>query len=621
MTRRLQPLASLSALVIFALITAAACTREPPPPDPSPSADAQRTAPAGELVGFHGRYGSHVWMGIPYARPPVGELRWRAPEPAPRWDGVRKALEAGSPCPQLASSIGGIVDQERGTFVGDEDCLFLNVYAPSFAESAIPRGQNRLPVMVWIHGGGNVVGHSTFYDGGNLAQRQNVVVVTLNYRLGPLGWFRHAALRADASNAREASGNLAILDQILALEWVQKNISAFGGNPGNVTIFGESAGARNVLALLLSPLAKDLFHRAISQSGSARELVLDRAENFSDAPEPGLAESSNEIIARLLISNGRAQDRDGAKAALSKMAHSEVAALLRGTRPDALIAAYQTEEGEGLIHVPNVFGDGVVLPKEPPLERFATPGGFNRVPILLGTNRDEVKTFLIGSPKHVRRWLPILPRLRDEANYLATAALETAAWKLVGVDAPAEAILRSGWPEVYAYRWDWDEEPTLLGADLSMMLGAGHGLEIPFVFGHYELGPRGNVIFTSENAPGREQLSAQMMSYWAEFARSGRPGRGVAGDMPEWTAWDAGSPSAAKFMILDTQAGGGARMSSDVMTARSVVAQAESDPNLGSGEARCDVYRELKRRLSGLDAKFEAFERDCSSSAVADAAN
>jgi para-nitrobenzyl esterase len=431
-----------------------ACAREPAPRAPVPDPSSHRAPPAGELVGFVGAYGSHVWLGIPFAEPPAGERRWRAPQPAMRWEGVRQALAFGSPCPQIASPFGGVVDQEPGSFAGDEDCLYLNVYAPRFAENAIPGGANRLPVMVWIYGGGNLIGHASFYDGGNLAQRQNVVVVTINYRLGPLGWLRHAALRATASDAREASGNFGTLDQILALQWVQENIAAFGGDPDRVTIFGESAGGRNVLALLLSPLAKDLFHRAIAQSGSARDLDAEPAEQFSDAPEPGHRNSSNEVIASLLVADGTARDRSAARRALEEMRPAEVAAYLRGTSPEALLAAYETEEQEGLADVPNIFGDGVVLPSDLPLERFATPGGFNAVPVMLGTNRDENKIFMFPNPKYVRRWLPILPRLRDEASYNATAAALTAAWKLVGADAPAEAMRRSGWPDVYVYRWD-----------------------------------------------------------------------------------------------------------------------------------------------------------------------
>jgi para-nitrobenzyl esterase len=152
------------------------------------------------------------------------------------------------------------------------------------------------------------------------------------------------------------------------------------------------------------------------------------------------------------------------------------------------------------------------------------------------------------------------------------------------------------------------------------MLGAAHGFEIPFVFGHYDLGPEGNVVFTDDNAPGREELSARMMSYWTEFARSGRPGRGRGGDLPEWTAWDGSDAEAPRLMVLDTEAGGGIRMSSERLTAESLIAQVESDPQLGSGQARCDVYREVERRLRGIGETFAGAEQQCHHAVAADAA-
>ena len=231
------------------------------------------------MEGYTGRYGSHVWLGIPYAEPPVGERRWRAPAPPAAWSGAREALAFGDHCPQIASPFGGVTDAPAGSISGSEDCLYLNVYAPRMEPGAA--AQAKLPVLVWIHGGGNVVGLADFYDGGRLAQSQDVIVVTLNYRLGPLGWFRHAALREGASPA-EQSGNFATLDLVRALEWVRENAASFGGDPGNVTIFGESAGGTNVFTLLLSPLANGLFQRAIVQSGDAGMTAPAQAENFRD---------------------------------------------------------------------------------------------------------------------------------------------------------------------------------------------------------------------------------------------------------------------------------------------------------------------------------------------------
>src|SRR5262249_8223242 len=195
--------------------------------------------------------------------------------------------------------------------------------------SATP-GTGRLPVMLWIHGGGNSVGHAGFYDGGNLAARENVVVVAINYRLGPFGWFRHPALRATATGEPERSGNFGTLDQVRALEWVRDNAAAFGGDPGNVTVFGESAGGTDVFALLLAAPARGLFHRGIVESGGLGFHAAETAEGFVDDARPSEANASGEVAARLLIAEGTVLDRTAAKAKLATMSPKETATWLRG---------------------------------------------------------------------------------------------------------------------------------------------------------------------------------------------------------------------------------------------------------------------------------------------------
>jgi para-nitrobenzyl esterase len=416
-------------------------------------------------------------------------------------------------------------------------------------------------------------------------------VVTINYRLGPLGWFRHAALRSDGTTAADRSGNFGTLDMIQALAWVRDNIAAFGGDPRNVTIFGESAGGRDVLSLLRAPPARGLFHRAISQSGGLRDDSPAEAENFADDAQPGRPASSSEIVLSLLIADGRAADRSSARSALATMNATEIAGYLRGKSPGELLAAYPHEGKEGLIDVPQVFSDGTVLPSESGLQSLARSDGHARVPVMLGTNRDEDKVFLFSNPAHVRRVLWVLPRLRDPERFAALAKHGTAMWKAAGADEPAAALVRGGAPGVYVYRFDWDEEPTIMGADLSEMLGAAHGLEIPFVFGNFDLGEEVNVIWTAENEPGRKTLSAQMISYWMNFAATGTPGRGRKGELPEWR-------EAPEFLVLDTEDGGGLHMSNETISEEEVLAAAYTDAHLGSEEERCTFYRELRERSS-----------------------
>jgi para-nitrobenzyl esterase len=578
--------------------TALAC-RAPQPPAP-PLAESARRIAQGELVGTAGVHGGHAWLGIPFAAPPVGPLRWRAPQPPATWQGRREALAFGPRCPQLASRLEGAA--EPGALVGNEDCLYLNVYAP--ASGAAAEAAGRLPVMLWIHGGGNTIGSADFYDGSALASRHGLVVVTVNYRLGPLGWLRHAALREGATPS-EQSGNFGNLDHVAALEWVRENVAAFGGDPGNVTIFGESAGGRDVLALLVSPLAEGLFHRAIVQSGGTGLATPAEAENFRDDPEPGDPHSSNEVLARWVVKLGVEPDREGAKARLAVQNPERLAARMRAMPAEDLFALYvddPDEPGLGMLDHPRLFGDGVVLPAGDVHDRVAA-GEYHRVPIVLGTNRDENKLFLFTDPEHVWQLFGVLPRLRDPQRYDRVASLMSRTWKANSVDELAWRLRRVQGPSVFAYRWDWDEEPRVLGSDLARILGAAHALEIPFVFGHWDLGPEGEMLFDEDNRAGRVALSDAMMSYWAEFAYSGDPGRGRDGSLPNWNSWGPG-PENEKYVVFDTEADGGIRMASETIALADVAAELAGDHH-GDGAERCELAAELVRWWPRFERELE----------------
>jgi len=580
-------------LLVAGVLLGSGCTRHGEPPLRGPDPATRRTTQSGDVIGGEGRYGSLAWLGIPYAKPPVAERRWRAPEPPEAWTDARETVAHGAPCTQYASHFAGVTDLEPGTPAGQEDCLTLDVWTPRFADDRVPKGKARLPVMVWIHGGGNSIGTTAFYDGGNLAVRENVVVVAVQYRLGPFGYFRHAALRAGAETAAERSGNFAVLDLVRALEWVRDNIAAFGGDPGNVTIFGESAGGMNVYSLLLAPQARGLFHRAIAQSPGLPVGDPGKAERAADATDPGLPQSSTEIVLRLLERDGTASDRDAAKARLAAMSDQDVAGYLRGKGTMDLLTAY-TADPSGMIRMPLAFTDGTVIPSDP-LANLGRPEGHAPVPVMIGTNRDENKVFMFGQPDLITWRFWVLPRFVDENMYEARASYLSRIWKATGADEPAAALAASGRSPAYVYRFDWDEEPTVLGSDLSRMIGAAHGFEIPFVFGHFDLGKEGNVVWTDENLPGREELSASMMAYWAQFARTGKPGRGGS-DLPEWPAW-----SGDDTMLLDTSDGGGVRMADVLETREQILADIEQDPRLPERWQRCAVYRDLVNFSRGFD--------------------
>jgi para-nitrobenzyl esterase len=590
------------ATALLAIVATGCSKTERPVPAADPSS--RRTTISGPVVGAVGDYDDHAWRGIPFAAAPVGALRWRAPQPAKAWTETREALRFASPCAQYASKFGGVPGKD-GTIAGSEDCLYLNVYAPRFAPDAVPTGSARLPVMVWIHGGGNTIGEAGFFNGGHLAAAERVIVVTINYRLGPFGWMRHAALR-DGATPAEQSGNFGTLDQIAALTWVRDNIAAFGGDPDHVTIFGESAGGRNVFTLLLAPPAKGLFHRAIVQSGGLHTSDLIAAENPSDATPPGEPSSSGEAVLALLQSDGAATDRAGAKARAAAMSAGQLASYLRGRSTEQILGAYEPRPGIGMIEMPQVFPDGVVLPEVDAMQRFAA-GDYHRVPVMLGTTRDENKLFMFGDPKRVQQILWIYPRARDERMYNLSSEYLAKMWKATGADEPA-AAMRSNQDDVFVYRFDWDEEAKPLGANLPVLVGASHGFEIPFVFGHFDLGSEGNIIFSDDNEPGRIELSKRMMGYWAQFARTGDPGRGSDGSLPQWEAWN---PAGNRFIILDTDAGGGVRMSPDSVTVASVLAALDADPRLTAVDERCSILGELAKWSSGFNEEMYATRKDC----------
>jgi para-nitrobenzyl esterase len=563
-----------------------ACGSEPPP---RPAADpaTRRTLAQGELVGF-AKDGAHVWRGIPFARPPVGELRWRAPLPPEPWPGVREALAFGSACVQFAGPLGGPDGEDAGAPRGSEDCLTLNVYAPA-------SGGEGLPVMFWIHGGGNTIGDAHVYDASHLAATQGVVVVTTHYRLGAFGWFAHPALRGEGTSADDRSGNFGTLDLVRALEWVRDEIVRFGGDAARVTIFGESAGARNVFSLLQSPRAKGLFHRAIVQSGGVW------STSFAEA-EDDHAASSNTILARLLVADGSAVDEPAAHARVAEWSDAEVARYLRGKRADEILARYDGSRLGGMYDCPQLFRDGAVLPAGDPLEVFATPGGYNAVPTIVGTNRDETKLFMAFGSPFVTRVFGVPVRIADPERYDVHAEYGSLLWKASGADEPLAALRRAQGPSVFGYRFDWDEEPTLLWLDFARLFGAAHGVEISFVFGRLDVGRANRFVFDEARRPAAEILSARMVSYWTEFAATGDPGRGRDGTLPQWSAWDDSRPDAPRFMVFDTEADGGVRMSSESVTRQALLERVLAESRFGGPPERCAFLREMiPRNLSAAE--------------------
>jgi para-nitrobenzyl esterase len=463
---------------------------------------------------------ARAFLGIPYAAPHVGELRWRAPAAAATWTGVRKATEFGARCMQ-ARIYDDMVFRDSGP---SEDCLTLNVWTPAKDAKA------KLAVMVWIYGGGFSAGGTSEprQDGATLT-REGVVVVSMNYRLGIFGFFALPELIAESG--KNSAGNYGLMDQLAALEWVKKNIAAFGGDPDNVTIFGESAGSFSVSQLMASPLAKGLFHKAIGESGA----------NFSNKSVPFVS-----------LTDSARQNSEYAKKNLGTDSLKE----LRAIPADKLLAEVSTPEAkrQGL----GVNVDGYFLPKPVP-EIFAA-GQQNDVPLLAGWNHDE------GSFAIVSRKPPLTAATVKESAEKEFGAKSAEFFKLYPADNDATAV--RSWEDFMSDKfisfgtWKWLEGQATKGQqpvyryrfDLAPPhdpkepegTGAYHSAEIEYVFGTLEW--RIPTLWRTED----RALSELMRKYWSNFAKSGDPnGPGL----PKWPTY---RPQAdAKVMYLDAQSKAG----------------------------------------------------------------
>lgn len=581
---------ALTSVVVIALVAALYFTFGQSKPTvfvAKPDSATLRKTTGGTVLGYTGATGTRIWQGIRYARAPKGTLRWRAPLPpkAPRKGGIVETLGPAAACPQLPSLLSSQATDDAVT-VGDEDCLFLNIYAPPEAESA--------PVMFWLHGGGNSAGKGSSYSGENLAHKHGVVVVTINYRLGLFGWFSHPSL--STGNPADDSGNYGTLDVVRGLQWVRENIAAFGGDPANVTVFGESAGGSNTLAMLASPLAKGLFHRAIVQSGGFATQPLESARN--PVAQGGHRYSSAEIVKQLLVADGTVSAAEAAEQFAEDMSRTELRQYLYGKKPDDFYALFNGS-ALGMVDLPSNFGDGYVLPDMPTEEIFSDAANYNQMPVILGTNRDEPSLFMFLDTRHIDFFLGVLPRFKDEQGYLQAVKYGALSWKLRGVDSIARAMTASGNSEVFAYRFDWDEEPSRLGFDLSKALGAAHGLEIPFVFDDFE-NTHVALIYPDDDA--QFALADSISAYWTQFAATGDPGQGQQGSQVPWLAWGT---DGKRSIILDSPADQGVYMDDSEVTLAGIKAMLASDEAFVDETLRCHIYVRNFRGENFVQAEYD----------------
>jgi para-nitrobenzyl esterase len=447
------------------------------------------------------------YLGIPYAAAPVGALRWIPPQSFGQWQGVFQATQFGNECPQA----GG----------GDENCLFLNIYTPDL--------ETKHAVMVWIHGGGLTSGAGSDFDPTPLVEGGGVVVVTINYRLGMLGFFAHTALDAEGHLA----GNYGFMDQQFALGWVQRNIAAFGGDPDRVTIFGESAGGLSVYSQLASPLAAGLFQRAIAQSGAYAGF----SPNYRVQILP-IAVAATTGNPPLVTSGTALADAVGCT--------SQTTACLRGVGAATLVAAQGTT-------FPTV--DGALL-TETPGAAFDS-GNFNRVPVITGTNHDEYRYFVandftlpLANSQYTSASNTVFgPSLAPtvEAEYplgasppVNEAELQLAAAGTDGIFACTARRATMGLAQyvtVYAYEFNDENAPGPHFPGLNFPLGAYHSADVEYLFNRDGI--------PAPLTPDQQQLSQAMISYWTQFANTGDPN---SSGQPQWAPYVPASDERQSFV-------------------------------------------------------------------------
>ncbi|KJS30580.1 MAG: hypothetical protein VR64_15280 [Desulfatitalea sp. BRH_c12] len=538
-----------------------------------------------------------AWLGVPFAKAPVGGLRWKAPQNPEHWTGLKAAHEFGDACLQHGRIYGpGANDTYDDTIattlnqaVGCEDCLNLNIWRPASTES-------NLPVIVFFYGGSNVSGYNAdpAYNGAELAKKANAVVVSANYRVGIMGWLR--LVQFQNGNALDSSGNYGTLDTIKALEYVNENIDKFGGDPGNVTIWGQSAGAVNVFALMASPQAEGLFHKAVPISGGATSVPSAAAPLPSMNSKEKHEMYSNTLLYALVIDSGLATDAATSKAYVDSKTAAEIATFMRGKSATDIIKTAFTPRPEGMAATDNsaaVAANGIVgTPASAPIpEGTVIPvdvidtfknGTFNNVPVLVGNTRDEGKLFGTIPPVVFGGTGPSslkpLYKMSDAQRFMAMKNFDPDAavpnttladqinaeflplvtppsfppteyngWTNVygkmifttlgdpltqGVAAEAMNALKIHQNNVYYYMFNWDEEPS----PWNDVYGAAHGFDLPFLFGNFTKASLfSKVVGGKSNEAGRLALSDAMIASLAAFARTGDPNNAYLGAV--WEPW------------------------------------------------------------------------------------
>lgn len=559
---------------------------------------------SGITTGYENK-GVIYWEDIPYAMPPIGDLRWKAPRKFGNNSNYNISPKENNFCVQRPYSLGGA--EGNSPYVGTEDCLYLDIFAPSNIDA------KSLPVLFWIHGGGNTSGLKDLYDFSKMVSKHEVIVVRINYRLGPFGWFYHPSIQ-DLQNGIDKTSNFGTLDIIAALEWVNENISLFGGDQNNITIFGESAGGHNVYSLLVSAEAKGLFHKAISMSGYTTS-ISQQDMYYQEKETPSSNFTTKKVVDRVLADRLSKED-------IARITKNEIREVLLEIPTEEFFNYYVDRDTYD--EIPLTVADGIVIPNIGIHAALSEPKYLNVVPTIAGSNRDEVKLWLgtasyfvnvdysflgsiIGIPKVV---------LINEDAFEAFSYYRSTAWKIRGVDQPLNSLYLAGNEDTYAYRFDWDDHRKYIIADFKKLIGAAHATEIPLLAGDTKLVggyPLSDLIYPPSFS--KRYTSNNMMRLWTNFAKNGYPGF-TTNDI-EWKPYKSSNTNVSEYIIIDKKKD--LRTENKSIHLSDLIEELSHDTRVNEIE-KCvillqmltlvgnDIYDDMKHEYSGQCSRDESVE-------------
>ena len=559
---------------------------------------------SGITTGYENK-GVIYWEDIPYAMPPIGDLRWKAPRKFGNNSNYNISPKENNFCVQRPYSLGGA--EGDSPYVGTEDCLYLDIFAPSNIDA------KSLPVLFWIHGGGNTSGLKDLYDFSKMVSKHEVIVVRINYRLGPFGWFYHPSIQ-DLQNGIDKTSNFGTLDIIAALEWVNENISLFGGDQNNITIFGESAGGHNVYSLLVSAEAKGLFHKAISMSGYTTS-ISQQDMYYQEKETPSSNFTTKKVVDRVLADRLSKED-------IARITKNEIREVLLEIPTEEFFNYYVDRDTYD--EIPLTVADGIVIPNIGIHAALSEPKYLNVVPTIAGSNRDEVKLWLgtasyfvnvdysflgsiIGIPKVV---------LINEDAFEAFSYYRSTAWKIRGVDQPLNSLYLAGNEDTYAYRFDWDDHRKYIIADFKKLIGAAHATEIPLLAGDTKLVggyPLSDLIYPPSFS--KRYTSNNMMRLWTNFAKNGYPGF-TTNDI-EWKPYKSSNTNVSEYIIIDKKKD--LRTENKSIHLSDLIEELSHDTRVNEIE-KCvillqmltlvgnDIYDDMKHEYSGQCSRDESVE-------------